>query len=1056
MIDNPQVSELLLRWEELAESGQSVTAEELCRDCPELVDELRTRIRALVAMAPALETSVRPAVIPPPMQAITPLVPGYEILSELGRGGMGVVYKARHLALNRLVALKIIRGQTYASPAEVARFEQEAQAIAHLQHPNIVQIYEVGRHDGCPYFALEYVEGGSLDQKPTPMSPRQAAQLVETLARAMQHAHERGVIHRDLKPANVLLSFSHEPPASAAGALAGSSRQNETVPKITDFGLAKLVKADPGQTQSGWIVGTPSYMAPEQAEGKSKEVGPPADIYALGAILYELLTGRAPFRADSAWQTVSQVIDAEATPPRLLQPGVPRDLETICLKCLAKLPRMRYASAQDLADDLQRFLNGQPIQARPVSAVERLIKWSRRRPALAALYGVSILAVVILLGLWMRYSLDLRAALEDVTDERNRANREWENSRRSMYALQLAFVRAVHETDPARGLELLHDEERCPPDLRDFTWGLFDRLCKRTRFSFTGHKGDVRLVAFTPGGSHLVTCGSDGKIHSYLSRLENLRDSLDTGLKNVLRLAMDPAGENLALGTHSGEVEVWSLGMRRKERTLNAAKPVTSLAFSKDGATLAIACSEGPVKLWRFTEKETTHVPGLRDVTCLTFAGPLVVAADAEALRLWDTVANKEVRALRSHSGLITAVTASPDGRRLATADQEGTVRVVDIESGRERSFFDAQRTLLWSLAFSPDNQTLAAAGVDGVIRLWDLSSNRERVRLAGHKGAVWSLAFSPDSGELASAGADGTARVWNLSQTIEWLTLPGSRAMHAIGVSADGKTIVFAGQDKHIHTFDLSAGKQTRLPSGHAGPITSLALRKEADVLATGSIDGTVRLWRTGKDQPAKVIKAPGKRVLCVTLSGERLAFADDTGAVVLCDASGEIIKTIPGNGTPVWQVAFSPDGKSLAVAAGDRMVRLYDSASGQDKNSLPPRAAPVYALAFSPDGARLAVGGADKVIEIHDLLSPEKMLRLVGHQKTVNSLTYSPDGRTLVSAAADGTLRFWDPVSGHERLSLPCHPDKMTAVAFATQEQVLVSLSPSEIKVWKRVGGD
>jgi tetratricopeptide (TPR) repeat protein/tRNA A-37 threonylcarbamoyl transferase component Bud32 len=311
-----------------------------------------------------------------------PVLPGYEILEELGRGGMGVVYKARQQGLNRLVALKMILTGPYSAPEERRRFQREAKAVARLRHPGIVQIYEVGEHEGRPYFSMEYLEGGNLAQKleGTTLPGRPAAELVETLARAIQAAHECNIIHRDLKPANVLLAA-------------------DGTPKIGDFGLAKLVDTAGeltvvgGQTQSGAILGTPSYIAPEQAAGQVKKIGPATDVYALGAIFYEVLAGRPPFLAASVLATLEQVRTQEPVPPSRLQLGLPRDLQTICLKCLEKEPARRYASAADLADDLARFREGRPIRARPVRSAERLLKWARRQPRLAALTLVCCLAL---------------------------------------------------------------------------------------------------------------------------------------------------------------------------------------------------------------------------------------------------------------------------------------------------------------------------------------------------------------------------------------------------------------------------------------------------------------------------------------------------------------------------------------------------------------------------------------------------------------------------------------------------------------------------------------
>ena len=351
--------------------------------------------------ASASQRTVRDGSEPPGDSAAPgewPAVPGYEILGELGKGGMGVVYRARHRGLERVVALKMIRAGAQAGAEDLARFRSEAALQAQLQHPNVVQIFEVGEADGCPYFALECVDGASLDKRiaGTPQPPRAAAQLVETLARAVQQAHDKGLVHRDLKPANILLQKSEMQNSKSEKGSEVSDfgfRISDFTPKVSDFGLAKRLEGEAGQTQTGAVVGTPSYLAPEQAWGRLKEIGPATDVYALGTILYELLTGRPPFKGATTLDTVMQVRHQEPVAPRHLLVSVPRDLETICLKCLHKDPAKRYARALDLADDLRRFQTGEPIRARPVSVWERGIKWARRQPAVAALLGVVVLVL---------------------------------------------------------------------------------------------------------------------------------------------------------------------------------------------------------------------------------------------------------------------------------------------------------------------------------------------------------------------------------------------------------------------------------------------------------------------------------------------------------------------------------------------------------------------------------------------------------------------------------------------------------------------------------------
>ncbi len=426
MTDDPRVQRLI---EEMLDSGSS--AEEVCRDTPELVHPVHEGWRKYLAFEARLDE-----IFPEPesagdagaMQAedAPPRVPGYELIGVLGRGGVGVVYKAVHLRLNRTVALKMLLAGAFATRAERQRFAREAELVAGLRHANVVQVYDVGDLDGRPYFTMEFIEGGSLADSiaGTPRPARQAAELVATLADAIAAAHAGGVVHRDLKPSNVLLTA-------------------DGTPKVTDFGLARRLEAGAGMTQTGFPVGTPSYMAPEQARGETHAIGPAVDVYALGAILYELLTGRPPFRAETPTETVHQVIHQDPAPPSRLNARVPRDLETICLKCLHKDPQRRYATAAALADDLRRFEEGRPIQARPLSRVARIWRRVRRRPADAALVAMALALVGLTLGGWMWL-------------ERQRAEQRAEKARqegRESQAVEGALEKAAALEQQGRWLE---------------------------------------------------------------------------------------------------------------------------------------------------------------------------------------------------------------------------------------------------------------------------------------------------------------------------------------------------------------------------------------------------------------------------------------------------------------------------------------------------------------------------------------------------------------------------------------------------------------------------
>jgi hypothetical protein len=697
-----------------------------------------------------------------------PTIAGYEVLGELGRGGMGVVYRARQVRLGRVVALKVLLAGAHAGEQERARFKAEAEAVARLQHPHIVQIYEVGEEEGRPYLALEHVDGGSLADRlrGTPLPAREAAGLVETLARAVHAAHEKGVVHRDLKPANVLLTA-------------------DGTPKLTDFGLAKRLDVAIGQTHSGAIVGTPSYMAPEQAGGPPRQVGPAADVHALGAVLYELLTGRPPFAAETPLDTLLRVVGEEPVPPGRLRPGLPRDLETVCLKCLEKDPQRRYATAALLADDLRRFQNHEPIRARPLGPWGRGLKWARRRPAWAALLGVIVLAGLALAAAGLLSNAALRASAErerlralDAETNQRLAEEQERVTRRHLYATRINVAQRLwQEGEVAAMLDVLQGLRPVGPgnpDLRGFEFSYLWRLAHRHGAPLPGHEFIVTGVAYSPDGRRLASLDGSGKVRVWdmADRREvfsrAFASSNLSGGGHVV--AFSPDGKLLAAAGNPpsprkgpapgmsrpgpGEVRVWDVPGGKEVLTLRGpAGVVSGLVFSPDGRRLAVVgegvqadfgapAPAGEFKVWEMPGgKELLSRPGRGDVSFSADGRRLVTLGADGRPRVWDVAAGKEVLALPSTAH---GVAFSPRGHWLATAGAE--VRVWDATTGQEVRTLGSHKTGAATVAFSADGRLLVSAGVaDGLVYVWEVRTGRRLASLPGHEGLLCSLAFRPD-----------------------------------------------------------------------------------------------------------------------------------------------------------------------------------------------------------------------------------------------------------------------------------------------------------------------
>ncbi len=974
----------------------------------------------------------RPAPEPSPSLELTPLllnlrlnVPGYEVLEEVGRGGTAVVYKARHLLLDRLVALKVLRDGEASSPDQRARLLAEAAAVARLDHPNVVQIHEAGEVQGRTFLALEFVEGGSLADRlhGTPLPVREAARLVLTLAQAVQAAHDIGIVHRDLKPANVLLQRTEDRGrrTDKTGPSVLCPLPSVLCPKITDFGLAKRVGGDSQLTQTGEILGTPGYMAPEQAVGRHEQVGPATDVYALGAILYQLLTGKPPFIAESAVETLWLVCSDEPVPPRRLQPKLPRDLETVCLKCLNKEPHRRYASAQALADDLQRFLDGRSVRARATPAWERGLKWARRRPAVAGLAAACVLLAVLGLALvlwqWgnaeaaqaVAQSLAAReaAARSREADERRRAEAALERAVDDLYALHIASAeREWLGDDAARAVQLL---EQCPPALRRWEWGHLRRAFRGSRLTLAGHEGGIQALALSRGARRVASAGLDGTVRLW---------SADDGAPLLTfrpgppmsSLAFSPDGKTLAVGGRDGLVRLCDSATGRELRTLGKrGEWPCSVAFSPDGRLLAAAV--------RHPDVDATPCPVL----------------------VWDVETGEEVRRLAGHKGSVLGVAFHPGGRLLGSGSYDRTAIVWDVTTGEAVHTLRGHGDPVTAVSFG--GERLATASLDHTARLWDVATGEPLGVCGGHAAGVAAAALWGDGSRLITASWDCTLRVWAEDGRPLQLLRGHTGWLRAAVVSADGRTVASAGDDGVVKVWAAEGGRPevTEIHAEERDWLPAVAFHPSGrQFLSVG--DSTVKTWDAATGRPLLAVTVAGKglRAGAYAPDGQSFAAAGEAG-VWVWKADGELRYHLTADHGDAIRLAYSPDGARLATAGEDGTVRLWRASDGRQLGVLRGHEGRVSGVAFSPDGKLLASAGRDGTVRLWDAETGLERLVFRGHSAPVECMAFHPDGRRLVSAAGDadrrdrpGELLLWDAQTGQILTTFPGTDQAIWTVAF------------------------
>jgi WD40 repeat protein/tetratricopeptide (TPR) repeat protein len=1026
---------------------------------------------------------------------------------------MGIVYRARQLSLNRPVALKMIKAARFASDGERRRFQNEAEAVAQLDHPNIVPIYEVSQYEDQQYFSMRLVAGESLDKglKDYTADLKGAARLVSTAAAAIFHAHQRGILHRDLKPANILVDPDGQP-------------------HITDFGLAKRVDGDSDLTRSGAILGTPAYMAPEQASGMRGSVTTSTDIYGLGAILYALLTGRAPFGGATVLGTLEQVRERLPDPPRKLNPRVPRGLEVICLKCLEKDPRRRYASADALAEDLRRWLAGEPISARPVGRTVRFGMWCHRNPLIATAAGLvatALVVVTLLSVLYARQQARLAEAKTLYADEQTRRAQEQaaattkiaglnknlqEESRNLNRRLaMLHFERAQHAFDSSEfnhGLLWLAESWARAALAGDSSW---ERLA-RANLTFWRYSSPEIKGVF----SHSVALSNDAKVlltqdernKAELWEVETGRpiSRLATKGIRVQSAAFSPDRKLLLTANIDNTARVWNVG---SGQALGQAMPhneILTIAFSPDGKTVLTDGKDNTTRLWNRITGEPTGVAiqhrSRATPVQLSPNGQTILTTGIAEARLWETSTGRMVGQPISHGGIQLWAAYSHDGKRVISGGPDQLARIWDAATGQPIGKPLQHQSRIMHVAFSPDATTALTATADKTVLLWDIRAGRTVGQPFQYSGDYPQVKFSPDGktallwSEFNSAGA----RLLDAaSGHAVGPSLPVPNSPKAVMFRPDSRA-VFAGSGKTARLWDAATGQPIGPPIVHELDIDSVAFNDERNSTLTRTQDGTVRLW------DIRVEEAVGEPL---EFQGHVLseAFGPDGKSVLIVGLRMGIPEarlwdavTRRPFGPPVQDLgsvrcgALSPDGKTILTVRRDGLVRLSEASTGQTIGKLmvndgdiesiecDPDAQTILTRSFSgtvrlskvasgatilkqenskhaalsSDGRLLLIATANNTAELRETATAQLALPPLQHEGRVNSVAFSPDGKTIITGCDDRLARVWDSCSGLLVIRPVEHQSGVDTVAFSRDGRTFLTQANRTIKVFDTASGD
>lgn len=933
----------------------------------------------------------------------------FQLRRELGQGGYGIVYLAYDPLLNREVALKIPRANVLISPELRARFQQEARAAAGLDHPNIVPVFEAGEAGPFCYIAAAYCPGITLAdwlrQRTEPVPFRLAATIVAALTDGVQHAHTRGVLHRDLKPSNVLLEMavgpvSNLPPSRAPG----------FVPKITDFGLAKLAEGEGKLTQSGAILGTPNYMAPEQAGGKTKSVSTAVDVYALGVILYELLTGRPPFQATTPLETLRQVESTEPVPPGRWRRQLPRDLETICIKCLQKEPCRRYASAAALGEDLRRFLAGEPVQARPVGPVQRLWRWSVRNPILAAVSTLAALALVAAAAVSLSFGFYQSAAA-------------------------------------ARLREVLDDSEANRKQLA--------RTNEKLAQTHQRHQQGLRLSASMALERGLALCeqGEEGRGLLWLVRSLEMSPEEDIAFQHTARANV--AGWYTLVHT------------LQAAHTQPQAGAIEALTFSPDGKVAVSGSLDQTARLWETATGKPIGVPMRHEgaVVAVAFSsdGKRVATGSLDhTARLWDAATGQPLGPPLSHGGAVNAVAVSPDGSQILTGSEDHTARIWEARTGKTLGPPFVHEQPVPVVAFSPDGKMAVTVCKYQGAHLWEVDTGKPLGLPLPREHTACVLAFAPDGKTFLTGAGDQTARLWETT-TGKPIGGPLKHAgpVRAVAFSPDGRTVLTGSADNHAQLWEAATGKPLGPPLAHRGEVLAVAFSPDGQRVVTASADQTARLWDVHTGQPlGSPLPHQGEvQFLGFSRDGHTLCTVSEDQTVRLWKTTGTgnvPCTTMPHHGW-VLAVAFRPDGKAVWTANNEpRAIHQWETRTGKPLGMPVPHPAGIEPLAFRPDGKVYLTAADGSAARLWETSTGKPLGPPLSHQDKVMAVAFSPDSKIALTGSRDKTARLWDAGTGQPIGQPLRHPLGVLAVAFSPDGKTIATGSGSsrqpggEARLW------